>query len=188
MPRQFIDNFEVTLTAAITGTGDVSIVLPAGTGAQLAGLTLSPTDVLALTITNGTTVEIVHATARSTDTLTVVRAREGTTAATFPIGSVLGCYPTAAGMRELQITAKRGTVAIPANTDSQHEFTITDADATTLRDVDIRLRPTEELDLDELDDYTLTAAILVDGTITVVISSVGYLAGTFAYTYTLTRP
>lgn len=101
MPRLYLDNFEIALTTAISGTGDTSLVLPTGVGAQLAALTLSAANFLALTITNGTTVEVVHATARSTDTLTVIRGREGTTAATFPVGSIVGCYPTAAGLTEL---------------------------------------------------------------------------------------
>jgi hypothetical protein len=109
MPRLLIDNFETTLGADITTTGATSLTLASGQGARLAALTLSATNYLPLTITNGTDVEVVHATARTTDTLTIVRAREGTTALTFPgdpdplLSSVIGCYPTAATFGDLPV-------------------------------------------------------------------------------------
>lgn len=101
MPRLLIDNFETTLGADIASTGATSLTLASGQGARLAALTLSAANFLPLVITNGTDVEVVHATARETDVLTVVRAREGTTALTFPSGSVIGCYPTAATFGDL---------------------------------------------------------------------------------------
>jgi hypothetical protein len=185
MPRLLIDNFETTLGADIASTGATSLTLASGQGARLAALSLSVANFLPLVITNGTDVEVVHATARTGDVLTIVRAREGTTALTFPTGSVVGCYPTAAAFTELQFPARRGSILVTTPAAGQFQFTITDADATTARDVNIWLRPTEELDLDELDDYTVSAAALVDGTITVVVRATGYLSGTFAYTYTL---
>jgi hypothetical protein len=105
MPRLLIDNFETTLGAAIASTGATSLTLATGQGARLAALTLSAANFLPLTITNGTDVEIVHVTANPTgDVLpTIVRAREGTTARTFPSGSVIGCYPTAAAFGDLPV-------------------------------------------------------------------------------------
>jgi hypothetical protein len=101
MPRLLIDNFETTLGAAIASTGATSLTLATGQGARLAALTLSAANFLPLTITNGTDVETVHATARTTDVLTIVRAREGTTALTFPSGSFVACYPTVTSLADL---------------------------------------------------------------------------------------
>jgi hypothetical protein len=95
MPALFVDNFDETLTVAVSTTGQVLVDLPSGTGAKLSGLSLSTTNYLPLFLTNGTTVEIVHATARTTDQLTVVRAQGGTTAATFAVGSKITCGPVA---------------------------------------------------------------------------------------------
>lgn len=187
MPRLYIDGFREELTTAIASSGATSIVLPTGAGAKLASLTLSADNPLVLRIQNGITVETIYAEGRSTDTLTpCLRGQEGTTATTFPIGSIIRAPVTAVGMRELQFPSKRGTSVVPASTYGQHTFTITDAAAVTARDVRVWLRPTEELDADELNDYTVTADIAVDGTINVTISSAGYLAGTFAYSYHLT--
>lgn len=83
------NNASTTLTAVI-GTSSTSIVLAGGTGALFPSPgsnqyflgTLSPA-------TPGAQApEIVRVTARSTDTLTVVRAREGTTAQNWGIGTI----------------------------------------------------------------------------------------------------
>lgn len=81
----FANNATGYLNASIS-TSDTSIVLQAGQG----GLFPSPSggNWFLVTLFDGTsTLEICKCTARSTDTLTVVRAQEGTTAAAFASGS-----------------------------------------------------------------------------------------------------
>ena len=185
MPRLYIDNFEVTLTAAISSAGATSIVLPTGTGAQLAALTLSAADFLALTITSGTNVEVVYATARSTDTLTVTRAQEGTTGLTFPIGAIVGCYVTAAALTRLERPRKLTTATITPVQYALADFTITDADARIGDRVAIQLEPDEETDLDFLSELTVLASIDTAGTISGSLYAPGPIVGTYTLSYSL---
>lgn len=75
------------LSTAITGS-DTQIVLATGTGAAFPSL--SPNDSFNATVVSADGLfEIVKVTARSADTLTVVRAQEGTTALSFNPGSLV---------------------------------------------------------------------------------------------------
>lgn len=78
MAQLFTNNAATTLAAAITTTGQTSITVQTGKGALFPNPT-SP-DFALLTLDDGTNIEIVKLTARSTDTLTIVRAQESTTA------------------------------------------------------------------------------------------------------------
>jgi hypothetical protein len=110
MPRLYIDGFREVLTVDVANGTATSIVLPTGAGAKLAALTLSASDYLVLRFQNGTIVETMWATARSGDTLTVLRAQEGTGATpgsvgfAFIAGSIVRAPVTAVGMRELANT------------------------------------------------------------------------------------
>jgi hypothetical protein len=75
------------LSTAITGS-DTQIVLSTGTGAAFPTLTTGDTFFATIVSADGL-FEIVKATARSTDTLTVVRAQEGTAALSFNPGSLV---------------------------------------------------------------------------------------------------
>lgn len=185
MPRLYTDNFEVTLTAAISGAGDTSIALPTGAGAQLASLTLSATAFLVLTITSGTNVEVVYATGRSTDTLTVTRAREGTTGLTFPIGAIVGCYLTAAALTRLERPRTVTTVTITPVQYGLADFTITEAAASTTDRVVIGLKPDEETDLDFLSEMTVLADVETNGTIAGTLYAPGPIVGTYTLSYSL---
>lgn len=78
MSQLFANNAISTLSAAITTSGQTSIVLQTGHGARFPSPTAgSP---FFLTLDDGTNVEICKCTARSTDTLTIARAQESTTA------------------------------------------------------------------------------------------------------------
>lgn len=95
MAQLFANNAASTLVSAITST-DTSLTLAAGGGDKFP----SPTggDYFLLTLTQAateTTWEIVKVMARSGDVLTVVRAQEGTVAASWGIGTKV----------ELRITA-----------------------------------------------------------------------------------
>lgn len=85
MPIKLANNASGTLATAISAS-DTGIALTTGDGAEFP--TLGAGDYFYATITSsGGTQEIVKATARSGDSLTVVRAQEGTTAAGFAAGS-----------------------------------------------------------------------------------------------------
>lgn len=85
MPIKLANNASGTLATAINAS-DTGIALTTGDGAEFP--TLGAGDYFYATITSPQgTQEIVKATARSGDSLTVVRAQEGTSAAGFAAGS-----------------------------------------------------------------------------------------------------
>ena len=82
---QFTNNAASTLAASIL-VGATSLTVAAGTGALFPTLTGSQYFMCTLQNTAGTIIEIVKVTARSTDTFTIVRAQEGTSASAFASG------------------------------------------------------------------------------------------------------
>lgn len=96
MPLKLANNAAGTLSTPITAS-DVGLVLTSGDGAKFP--TLSSGDYFYATLlSTGGTREIVKATARVGDTLTIVRAQEGTTASSFSSGSLLELRVTAASV------------------------------------------------------------------------------------------
>jgi len=98
MPIKLANNASGTLATAISAS-DTGIALTTGDGAEFP--TLGAGDYFYATITSsGGTQEIVKATARSGDSLTVVRAQEGTTAASFAAGSRFELRVTAGSVED----------------------------------------------------------------------------------------
>ena len=97
MAYKFINNFETTLTGAITAAATSMIV------ASAAGLSLTSGEVYRLTIQNAdaTLYELVDVTAISGNTLTIERSKEGTTAQAWATGSVVLCGVTAEQLDKL---------------------------------------------------------------------------------------
>ena len=97
----YANNAKTTLAAPITATQTTITVAP-GTGAQFpnpsAGQAFKVTLVSAA---SASVYEICLCTARSTDTLTVVRAQEGTTGTPFILNDIVGNYDTAGVMADL---------------------------------------------------------------------------------------
>lgn len=92
-----LNNTYSKLTAAV-GTGDTTITVTAGDGVKFALATGGNTIRATLVKISGfreIAWEIVDVTARSTDTLTITRARESTTALTFSVGDVIDVRFTA---------------------------------------------------------------------------------------------
>ena len=97
----YANNAKTTLAAPINATQTTITVAP-GTGAQFP----SPTTGQAFKITlvsasSSATYEICLCTARSGDTLTVVRAQEGTSGTPFLLNDIVGNYDTAGVMADL---------------------------------------------------------------------------------------
>jgi hypothetical protein len=82
---QFANNAATTLASSIL-VGATSLTVASGTGTLFP--TLSGSQYFYCTLSNaaGTTIEIVKVTARSTDTFTITRAQDGTTASAFSTG------------------------------------------------------------------------------------------------------
>jgi len=90
MAIKFVNNYQTTLASAISAAA-TSIDIAVGSGAALGTL---GSDVYYLTIyadVNASVKEIVKVTARSTDTLTVVRGQDGTTAQAWSAGAWIEC-------------------------------------------------------------------------------------------------
>jgi len=97
----FSNNAKSTLASAITSTQTTITVAP-GTGA----LFPNPSGgqqfkITLISATSSTVYEICNCTARSTDTLTIIRGQEGTTAQPFSLNDIVGHFDTAAVMTDL---------------------------------------------------------------------------------------
>jgi hypothetical protein len=103
MTIKFTNNATTTLASGINSSV-TSLTVASGTGTLFP--TLSGSDVFYATLANlAGTVEIVQVTARSTDTFTIVRGQDGTTAATWSTGDKVELRPTAAGLAAMAQTA-----------------------------------------------------------------------------------
>lgn len=99
MPIKLANNASGTLATAINAT-DTGLILTTGDGAEFPALAAGEYFYLTLTAPSGA-FEIVKATARAGDAMTVVRAQEGTTALGFPVGSRAELKVTAASVEAL---------------------------------------------------------------------------------------
>ena len=98
MSIQFKNNASTTLASAIDNV-TTTITVATGGGASLP--TLAASEYFYATIVDiDDNFEIVKVTARATDTLTVVRAQEGTTARSFVSGSRIENRITAQSLRD----------------------------------------------------------------------------------------
>jgi hypothetical protein len=93
----FTNNAGTTLASGIL-SGATSLTVATGTGALFPNPTAPDYFLLTLQGIAGTPVEIVKCTARSSDTLTIVRAQEGTTASAFSTGDLVQLRITAGQM------------------------------------------------------------------------------------------
>lgn len=89
--HKIANNASGTLSAGI-GTGDLTISLTAGHGARFPA-TSAEHFFMATLIDNAGNIEIIKVTTRATDTLTVERAQDGTTAKTFSAGDRIESRP-----------------------------------------------------------------------------------------------
>jgi hypothetical protein len=98
MPIKLANNASGTLATAISAS-DTGIVLTSGNGALFPSLAAGEYFYATLASSGGT-LEIVKVTARSGDSLTVVRAQEGTSAAGFAAGARFELRVTAQSVRD----------------------------------------------------------------------------------------
>jgi len=93
----FTNNAATNLAAGISPS-DTTLTVAGGSGALFPNPTGSDYFLVTLQDLAATKLEIVKVTARSTDTFTIVRAQEGTTAQTFTGGDFVQLRITAAAM------------------------------------------------------------------------------------------
>lgn len=109
MGIQFTNNASTTLAAGINNS-TTTVTVATGTGALFPTLTTG--DFFYATIADSSNLEIVKCTARSGDTLTVVRAQDGTTARSFASSSKVELRPTAQAMRDVRDEAASTALAL----------------------------------------------------------------------------
>lgn len=105
MAERYVNNYDVVVPDALQDSA-TDIMLSAGDAAAIIAV-LTPGDGIRLTLTGdiqggGAGVEIVLCTSGVGDTLTVTRARDGTSALTFLAGAHLSCRFTAGSATELR--------------------------------------------------------------------------------------
>jgi len=126
--EQFANNATSTLASGIAA-GDLSLTVAAGTGALFPAISGGDFFFYA-TITEGSTLEIVKVTARSTDTFTIVRAQQGTSASAFTSAASIQqriTKSTLQGLRDL--TSGWFNIAGPT---AARTYTFPDASTTVL--------------------------------------------------------
>jgi hypothetical protein len=94
------NNAYSTLAAGITDT-DVSVSVQAGKGALFA--VTAPDYTYATLEDSSGNIEVIKVTARSTDSLTIERGKDGTTARSWNIGDIIECRPCAAAMNDYAV-------------------------------------------------------------------------------------
>jgi len=97
---QYTNNAATTLASSITSVA-TSLTVVSGTGAIFPTLTGANFFFCTLQNTAGTVVEIVKVTARSSDTFTIVRAQESTTASGFNAGDKVELRLTAGEINQI---------------------------------------------------------------------------------------
>lgn len=125
MPIKLANNASGTLATAISAS-DTGAVLTTGDGAEFPVLTAGDYFYATITSTAGTQ-EIVKATARSGDSLTIARAQESTIANSFAAGSRFELRVTAQSILDAIQNSEEDTTVINATgTGSQVAFAVTD--------------------------------------------------------------
>lgn len=116
MAVKFTNNASATLASSITNSA-TSISLTTGQGALFPSL--SAGDFFYATLVDASNnLEIVKVTARSTDTLTVTRAQDGTTASAYAAGDKLELRPIAAVFSEfVQVTGAQTIAGVKTFSD-----------------------------------------------------------------------
>jgi hypothetical protein len=127
MTIKFTNNATTTLASGINSSV-TSLTVASGTGTLFPAL--SGSDVFYATLANlAGTVEIVKVTARSTDTFTIVRGQDNTTAASWSTGDKVELRPTAAGLQAMLQTTDigasvQGYDAATAKTNAVQSFSV----------------------------------------------------------------
>ena len=125
MPIKLANNASGTLATAISAS-DIGAVLTTGDGAEFPVLTAGDYFYATITSTAGTQ-EIVKATARSGDSLTIARAQENTVANSFAAGSRFELRVTVQSVLDaIQDSEENTTVINATGTGSQVAFSVTD--------------------------------------------------------------
>lgn len=98
----YTNNATTTLASSISNSA-TSLTVAIGDGAKFPNPTAG--DFFYVTLTSGNTVEIAKVTSRLSDTFTVIRAQDGTSAASFVSGATVELRITAGMLDQLKLDA-----------------------------------------------------------------------------------
>lgn len=145
MAQPIYANNVAGLLAANIGPSDTAILLGAGQGSLFPPLPAGNWYYVTLVHATLATIEIVKVTAKAVDTLTVVRGQDGTSAASFTIGSVAEMRLTAQTLREVDYRNAAGIANGLATLDGASKLTAsqlpTNVPTTTGGKLDIAVIP-----------------------------------------------
>lgn len=189
MTIKFTNNATTSLASGITNSA-TSLTVTTGDGAKFPSL--SGSDVFYATLANSSgVVEIVKVTARSTDTFTIVRGQDGTTAVSWLTGDTVELRPTAVSMTEMAqksnnlsdlASAATARTNLGATTVGSNLMTLTNPSAVTFP------RINADNTVSTLDAATFRGAIGAgtgSGTVTSVATGGGLTGGTITGSGTL---
>lgn len=152
MPVILRNNVSSTLATAITAS-DTAIVVADGSKFP----TLSAGNYFYATLVSPAgTLEIVKVTARVSNSLTVVRAQDGSSAASFQVGALIDMRVNAASILDAIIQLAQAEYQVFTGTGSQTVFTLSSAPA----DVTAALVVVNGLVMTYTSDYTISGATL----------------------------
>lgn len=142
----FSNNATTTLASSITSSA-TTLSVTSGGGALFPAISAGNWFVATIMhIVSGavTALEIVLVTARSTDTMTIVRAQEGTTAAAWAAGDTFALLPTAGGLGQFvqaaALQAQAGNYAIDTGSANAYSVSLTPALAAHVVGAPIRFK------------------------------------------------
>jgi uncharacterized protein (DUF2141 family) len=179
-------NFASGTLSAILSDTDTSCTLNAGQGSNFPEPTGDEYAVLVLQDASGNT-EIVHLTARTSDILTIVRARESTVAKTFAVGSRVEVRLTSGWVDTFLTTVPQGGVDQTIEVDDAGDVILTLKGATGqtanfLQGVDAS--DTEVFSINSDGDFAITGDVTIDGALSVTGIDIGVDVAAKADRYT----
>jgi hypothetical protein len=132
MPLQLFTDNATTVLAGSISAASLSLTVFAGAGSLFPAITAPQFFVATLVQASNPTVrEIVKVTARSTDTFTIVRAQEGTTALTWNAGDTVTLLPTAGGLngfaQAIDVQQQQGNYALDTGSANAYQVGLTPA-------------------------------------------------------------
>lgn len=146
--ERWTNNASSTLASGI-GTGATSLTVATGTGTKFPTITGGSGDYFWVTLedANPATIrEIVKVTARSGDTMTIVRAQQNTTAQTFSTGAIVAHRATKSTYEGLQGIS---STSLNMTGETWARFTVTDANVSTTSKIVGTITRTNVTDADD---------------------------------------
>ena len=134
MTFQFTNNAASTLASGVSNSA-TSMVVATGEGALFPTPTATDTFRATLIRASDDAIEIVLVTARSSDTMTVTRAQEGTTGLTLLAGDKFELRITAAYLNNQDVAVQTHAAALKTTPADADEFPMWDSVATVLKNI-----------------------------------------------------